>query len=69
MQRVTLTEITLVLSDVNWDEEFVIPGKNTHVCLVLNSKIVFTCYTQYYYYLINIIKTVYYINFLEESRC
>ena len=31
-QRVTPTEITSALRDVNWDEEFVIPGKNTHVC-------------------------------------
>ena len=34
-QRVTPTEITLVLGDVDWDEEFLIPGKNTHVCLLL----------------------------------
>ena len=34
------TEITLALGDVDWDEEFLIPSKNTHVCLVLNSIIV-----------------------------
>ena len=39
-QRVMPTEITSVLGDIDWDEEFVIPGKNTHVGLVLNSKIV-----------------------------
>ena len=34
-QRVMPTEITSALGDVGWDEEFLIPGKNTHVCLVL----------------------------------
>ena len=33
-QRVMLTEITLALGDVDWDEEFLIPSKNTHVCLL-----------------------------------
>ena len=35
-QRVMPTEITLALGDVDWDEEFLISRKNTHVCLVLN---------------------------------
>ena len=38
-QRVMPTEITLALGNVDWDEGFLIPGKNTYVCLVLNSKI------------------------------
>ena len=34
-QRVMPTKITSALGDVDWDEEFLIPGKNTHVCLLL----------------------------------
>ena len=40
VQRVMPTVITSALGDVDWDEEFLIPGKNTHVCLVLNCIIV-----------------------------
>ena len=37
VQRVMPTEITSALGDVDWDEEFLVPGKNTYVCLVINS--------------------------------
>ena len=33
-QRVMPTEITLVFGEVDWDEEFLILGKNTHICLL-----------------------------------
>ena len=43
VQRVIPEEIMSLLSNVNWDEEFLIPGKNTHVCLVVNN--IFLLYT------------------------
>ena len=32
-QRVMPTEIQSALGDVDWDEEFLIPSKNTHIFL------------------------------------
>ena len=34
-QRVTTPEIVTALADLEWEEEYLIPGKNTHVIILL----------------------------------